>query len=373
MDRKKSGRLRLAGIVLGVIALALLIAAAVDLAGQEPPKLAEDPPVFPDDPPLLLEGPAAEEPVEEPGEEAGAEPGEEAVPAVARVGGERSRQVYTLLLVGSDDGNGNTDTIIVARLDAAAHTLRFVSIPRDTLANIDMRNTRRINAVYAGVKNSGGDGIEGLKQEIRKLTGFTVDCYLLIDLRVFIEAIDLIGGVDFDVPQAMHYDDDAQDLHIHLEPGPQRLSGEQAMGLVRFRSGYPNADLGRVDMQQRFLRAAAAQFISLGTVPHLGELTKLLAENTETDLSDSNIRYLARQLLLCRSEDIRAATMPVRPITVRGASYVLVELEPWLEMVNEYLNPYTEPVTRENVDIVTLDASGFHATGGKLRGAWFFD
>ena len=72
---------------------------------------------------------------------------------------DRQQDVYTFLLVGNDDGNGNTDTIIVGRLDTVNHTMDFVSIPRDTLVNLDW-NVRKINAVYAGTANSGGVAIE---------------------------------------------------------------------------------------------------------------------------------------------------------------------------------------------------------------------
>ena len=81
---------------------------------------------------------------------------------------DRQQDSYTILLVGNDDGNGNTDTIIVGRLDTVNHTMDFVSIPRDTLVNLDW-NVRKINAVYAGTANSGGVAIDGLKTQIRNL------------------------------------------------------------------------------------------------------------------------------------------------------------------------------------------------------------
>lgn len=321
-------------------------------------------------PPALAEETAAEEISLETQNENAQDLTAERVAAESRQTG-RQRGVYTLLLAGRDDASGNTDTILLGRLDTERHRLDLVSIPRDTLVNLDWQ-VRKLNAVYAGTANAGSDGAGGLRREIRKLCGFTPDCYAVVDLDVFVEAVDLIGGIDFELTQDMHYDDAAQDLHIHLDAGQRHLSGEEAMGLVRYRSGYLNGDLDRVAVQQRFMDAAVSQLLSVGTVPQLPELASLLASHTDTDLTAANFAWLMRQALLCQREEIRFHTMPNLPATVSGLSYTLAEPEPWLTMINECLNPFTAPITRENLDLVYHDAGGYHATSGYLRGAGYY-
>lgn len=284
---------------------------------------------------------------------------------------DRQQDIYTILLVGNDDGNGNTDTIVVGRLDTVNHTMDFVSIPRDTLVNLDW-NVRKINAVYAGTANSGGVAIDGLKTQIRNLIGFNVDCYAVIDLDVFVDTVDLMGGVWFDVPQAMHYEDPGQNLYIHIDAGYQCLNGEQAMGVVRYRSGYANGDLGRIEMQQQFLKAVATQFIRLGNIPNISQVVSLLAKNMDTDLSAANIAFFLRQALLCDSEDINFHTMPNTPDMVYGLSYTFVELDPWLEMINQCLNPYNASVTAANLDVVYKSGGTILSTSGNLRGSWYY-
>ena len=105
---------------------------------------------------------------------------------------DNNRVSRAVLLVGNDDGNGNTDTIIVGKIDTVQHKMDFVSIPRDTLVNISW-NIRKINAVYWGTVNSGGVGIDGLRQQVKNLLGFDVDCYAVIDLDVFIDTVDALG------------------------------------------------------------------------------------------------------------------------------------------------------------------------------------
>ena len=266
---------------------------------------------------------------------------------------ETSRQdgVYTILLVGNDNGNGNTDTIVLGKIDTVQHQMDFVSIPRDTLINSPW-SVRRINTVYWGTKHGGGDGIGALKWQVSRLTGFQPDCVAVIDLQVFMDAVDLIGGIWFDVPMQMDYDDWGQELYIHLQPGYQLLDGYQSMCLCRFRSGYVTGDLGRIEMQQQFLSACASQFLSLGNVPKGRELIKLLSENMDTDLNAANMAFFLRQYMACKEEDIRFHIAPVDVAAFGGCSYVLLEVDPWLELINEYFNPFETPIRWRNVDIV---------------------
>lgn len=288
----------------------------------------------------------------------------------------RNDGIYTFLLIGSDNGFGNTDTIMVGRLDTNEHTMDFVSIPRDTLVNIGW-SIKKINAVYSGTINSGGVGIEGLKKHIKNICGFEIDCYAVIDINAFVEIVDEIGGIEFNVPVNMDYDDPAQDFHVHLEAGLQTLDGEQALGVVRFRqnnngSGYANADLGRIETQQAFLKTVAKQLLTLGNIPNLPRIIEIITKNLDTDLSAANVSFIMRQFLLCDSEDINFHTAPTTGATIYGISYVSLDIESWLEMVNEYLNPYSEPVTTANVNILTSNSSGtsFFSTTGEYAGGY---
>ncbi len=259
--------------------------------------------------------------------------------------------VYTLLLAGQDNGNGNTDTMMVARLDTNERSLDAVSIPRDTMVNASWQ-IRKLNAAYAMGAWNGGSGAESLRLHVARLIGFEPDNYAIVDLNAFVQVVDALGGVDFDVPIAMDYEDRGQDLTIHLQPGPQHLDGYQAMGLCRFRSGYADADLGRIEMQHRFLQACASQFITLGNIPNVSRVVEILSGSLETDLTGGNIAWFLRQLLRCRSENIRFFTAPSRPTDAGGISYTVLELEPWLEMVNASLDPYREPIAAEDLDLV---------------------
>ncbi len=274
----------------------------------------------------------------------------------------RKDGVYTILLVGNDDGNGNTDTIMICKMNTKLHTMDFVSIPRDTLINVNW-DIRKINSVYWTSRYYGENGIDALRQQIKKLIGFDVDCYAVIDLNVFVDIVDALGGVYFDVPQPLHYEDPWQDLYIHIEPGYQLLDGYNAMGLCRYRSGYINGDIGRINMQHDFLKACAKQFTQLGKIPDLGKVVELLSENLDTNMSSANFAYFIRHALLCNEENIRFHTAPTIEDTVHGYSYAVLDMLPWLEMINTILNPYTTEVSLNNLDVVYKDGTTYKSTG----------
>lgn len=291
---------------------------------------------------------------------------------------ERDDGVYTFLLVGRDHESNSTDTIIAGKIDTNEHTIDAVNIPRDTMANIAWADTpKKINAVYPGYYNSGRDAVEGLKTHVKNMLGFDVDCYAVVNLNVVEDIINEVGGVYFDVPIDMDYDDGSQHFHVHLKSGYQLLNGYEALGVFRYRygnggvGGYPGGDLERIGVQQDLLKAIASQMLSLGNIPNLPDIVRLCLENVETDLTGNNISFFARQFLMCSADDINFHTAPLgASATINNISFVSLDVTKWLELVNDCLNPYNEPVTTANVNILTTNASGtyFESTTGEIAG-----
>ena len=290
---------------------------------------------------------------------------------------DRNDGVYTFLLAGRDHESNSTDTIIVGKFDTVSHTIDAVNIPRDTLINIAWDNSpKKINSAYPGYFYGGQDGAEGLLKHLRDFVGFDVDCYAIVNLDVVEQVIDAIGGVDFDVPIDMDYDDPTQDFHVHLQAGEQHLNGAEALGVFRFRTGYggtgyPGGDLERIGVQQDLIKTIAGDMLSLGNIPNLTRIINLLVENVETDLDASNMAFFARQFLKCRTAGVNFHTMPVDTTCyINGISYVSTDVTKWIEMVNELLNPFTEDVTLANVNILTADAGGTEITSttGSIAG-----
>lgn len=170
------------------------------------------------------------------------------------------------IVVGTDEEGTRTDTIIAGCYNSVLGELSLISIPRDTLVRVDDdtfskmneefpepgQHGMKINAIY----HYGGEkyGMELLEKQLGTMLNTNFDMYVNVSFDAFNYLVDSIGGIQYDVPIQMDYDDPGQDLSIHLKPGLQTLNGEQAEGLVRFRKGYSNQDLGRVETQQNFIK-----------------------------------------------------------------------------------------------------------------------
>lgn len=282
----------------------------------------------------------------------------------------RADGIYTVLLAGVDMYTGHTDTILVGRVDTKAHKMDFVSIPRDTLLNMD-GDMRKINAVYYQATQLEKDGMQALKVRVEELIGFELDCYALIDLDAFVEIIDAVGGIDYYFDEPLFYDDIWQDMYIDYPAGWAHLSGLEAMALVRYRSGYASADLGRIEVQHKFIKACFEQFISLGNIPNVGKVLDILSSSLDTDLSAKNIAYFMRQALMCKTEDITLNTMPAAAKNIGGYSYAVIVLYNWLEMINDYLNPYTQEITAADLNVMYNDIYGYGCTR-EVQGGWYY-
>ena len=172
-------------------------------------------------------------------------------------GRQRRPGTYTFLLAASDQSSGNADTIMVAAYDTEAQTVGIVSVPRDTLLE-----GGKINSVYH-------KGPEALAETVTDLLGVPIDYYVTVDVEGFVALVDELGGIDFDVPVRMSYDDPTQDLHIHYEAGMQHLDGEDVLKVARCRNNsdgpgsypdnvylaYPDGDIGRTRTQQQLISA----------------------------------------------------------------------------------------------------------------------
>lgn len=259
--------------------------------------------------------------------------------------GARKDGCSTILLAGTDESGDRTDTIMLLNVNRRERRISVMSIPRDTKVNSSY-TPHKINGAY-GVNGKNEDGMDALMDYVSDCVGFRPDGYILIDLDVFIDLVDLMGGVEFDVPCDMYYNDASQDLFINLTAGLQELDGEQAMGLVRFRSSYAMADLERVNVQRNFISAALDQWISLKNLWKLPSAARLMSANTITNLSTRNLVWLAESVAICGTDDIQMMTIPSN--LSGDGMYVLVD--PWeaVDTVNECFNPYETEITVDDL------------------------
>ena len=289
-----------------------------------------------------------------------------------RSDGERkSEDYYTVLILGRDTGGGgNTDTMLLASYDVTNQKATVMSIPRDTMVNVSW-DIKRINSVY-NYYGGGDRGIQYLYKEIAQLVGFEPDYQVVVEWDAVGQIVDAMGGVWFDVPRNMNYDDPYQDLHIHQEKGYRLLTGDDAMQVLRYRHdndmryGYPDGDLGRIKTQQAFLTAMVDQLLQIKNVTKINQFIQVFQNNVETDLSFQNILWFAQQAILggLSMENVEFVTMPNRTASCWSRtyhnyqSYVVPSANELLELVNTKLSPYTEVFTLSDLDIMSVNSDG---------------
>ena len=262
--------------------------------------------------------------------------------------------VYNILICGTDDDGYRTDTIIVAHLDEETHDVALMSVPRDTVVLTGNGGIMKINSVYAG---GGADGMARLSKRLGAMLGFELDGYVLVNLEAFRETVDLVDGVEFDVPQDMYYQDPTQNLHIDLKAGKQLLDGEKAMELVRFRKGYASQDIQRTKVQQEFLRALAKKVLSVSSLTKIKEFADVFSTYVTTDLTVGNMLYFAKALMQCDFDAMKTYTLEGEGAMINGGSYYPLYAGKLVQVVNESFNPYDAPVTLDTVNVITPEAA----------------
>lgn len=274
------------------------------------------------------------------------------------------RQQVNILLIGTDNTpTGLGDTLMLARIDVARRRLGVVSIPRDTRAQIPGHGVQKINSAHA----IGGKDL--MIQTVSEFLGIPVDYYLRVNSAGLAKVVDAAGNIEIDVEKRMRYTDRSQKLFINLKPGLQVLNGEQAVGYVRFRHDAAG-DIGRIERQQKFVRALAQKISSPQDIWRLPAIYNALfsVKTVMTDLSLSDIRYLAKLVAEVNSENVPMATLPGEPDMLRGISYWIVDPAGAKRTIAEVL--YAQPSDVEIVDATGLDGQ-VEAVIPKLQAAGF--
>lgn len=252
-------------------------------------------------------------------------------------------RITRFLVLGRDRAAGLTDSILVVSLDECARKASILQIPRDTYANYTERDYRKLNGALDQL------GVARLKETLSKSLGVPLDYFVILELSSLKGLVDAIGGVDVQIEREMQYSDPAQDLTIRLEQGMQHLNGEMAEQFVRYRAGYPNADLGRLDAQKQFLRAFAAKCKEISPKSFCSVLSVALT-SLQTDISVTGAIRVSRILRECDATDIPMMTLAGEAIQGKsGAWYYVVNRAGGCRMVNALLSP-PKPLTQAEFD-----------------------
>ena len=265
--------------------------------------------------------------------------------------GERRKGVSSILLCGADIGGDRTDTMMLLYVDTVKRQAGLLSLPRDTYTVTDYGDSNKLNSAYG--RNGGGEeGMDVLFDYVQDTIGYRPDGYVLIELPMLQNLIDLFGGVEYDVPQDMSVGSLSGEL-VTLQKGMQHLDGEKALALLRFRYGYIDQDLGRQNVQKDFLKACMKQWLTVENFSKITDVLELFKAESFTDLETKHFLWFGWNLLTIGFNNIYTDTLPGYATMIGDVSYYVLYPGEVAEMIQDRYNPYKVEITRDMLDIAT--------------------
>ena len=222
---------------------------------------------------------------------------------------------FLLLGISNDIDKELSDTIIVCNYDPTNDSITLISIPRDTFVGKNESNAKgsdKINSLYSR-------DIQNTLKAVNKITGLNIKNYVVVKNSALIDIVNTLGGVWFDVPIDMDYDDPTQDLHIHLKKGYQKLNGSEAEGLLRFRhnnnmTSYPaeygDNDFGRMKTQRNFIETTIKQSLEIRNLLKIGFVYNSVMKNLDTNITKETIFSYMPKIANLDTQNINSLQIP---------------------------------------------------------------
>ena len=267
---------------------------------------------------------------------------------------------YCLLLGKSE---AMTDTIMVAKYSPSTGDTTLLSIPRDSFVGNNPNTATASDKINSKYQISPQRTIDA----VNELTGLNLKYYITVDTKALRDLVNAIGGVYFDVPIKMDYDDSSQDLYIHLEPGYQLLDGQKAEWLVRFRHNnngtsysyeYGDNDLGRMRTQREFLMAVAKQTLRLENITKINDILNVIEQEVETNIDFDTMMEYAPALLNINADNIQTGMLPGTAQYCNGVAVYLVDEDEAKELVNELFLTSSNTTTNEESGMTNTVSNG---------------
>ena len=245
-----------------------------------------------------------------------------------------------ILLLGVDEEGLRTDAIMVASYNVNEGAVNLLSVPRDTKIYLtNKKATKKINSVHALSSEERGKilGVQATAEAVTQLTGIPINYYVEFSFLSIDHLFDSLGTVLYDVPdiegkgRGMNYDDPYQNLHIHLKPGMQELTGEQVQQFLRYRkSNYrvgTGSDSDRVKRQHEFIKAVVDQKMNIALITKIPGIYSQLSKEIRTNISSGDVAKYIRYLNKISSENVKSFSLPGEDKMIGGASYFVCDME----------------------------------------------
>ena len=254
------------------------------------------------------------------------------------------------------DDSYRTDSIMLMRVDPQNKKVSLVSLMRDTMVNMGVNGTQKLNSAYSL------GGAEYTVKVVSEMAGVPISHYAEIDFDGFCDIVNALGGIEVNVP--VEIDDD--EAGGYLAAGEQTLDGDQALILCRSRHTYDDIGTGKGDeyraANQRMVIGAIAQKVLAADLPTMMSTVEALSKHVTTDMSVTDILALANNMRgMDMGADFYTAVNPTVSQMIDGIWWEVMNDAAWREMISRIdqgLPPVAEDRVDEETGMVMASAGG---------------
>jgi len=286
---------------------------------------------------------------------------------------EELEKISTFAIFGLDKDNYRTDVVMLLFFNNLTNKINIVSIPRDTMVTIpddmyaDIQERRsgvdqtiKINEVPAYFQPEHRN--DASVRIIEETFDVDIDYYVSLDLDGFKKIVDIVGPIEVDIPFNMKYSDPIQGLRIDLDAGIQYIDGDQAEQLVRYRKGYANGDLGRIETQHEFMKSFMDKLLTTENKINILNIAKSVFVYVDTDFLNA-IDYV-NYIDDLSAENIAIETLPGETKYI-GRSFFIHDEVLTKALLDNILNATVDSIAEDTekeieeevIDVKTLNIS----------------
>lgn len=269
---------------------------------------------------------------------------------------------YTVLFLGFEPDNFNTDVMWVCQFDLGAGKLRILQIPRDTaVPDFTTSVSTKFNSIYSMGDPSESVPVQRVVNAVQQNFGIPIDAYITTKCSDIEQIIDLIGGIPMTLDAPINFD-----VGQTIDAGDIVLNGQQSVWFVRYRSGWLEGDIGRMQNQRRFMAAAMQKLLDISKNDGKMKLYGYIKEiyNRQLIATDMSVEDMSRLSDFCGTLSMDSVQVDMVPGegTTNDAPYIGADGNPYsiysihkqetIDLLNEYYRPYQLPLTGDDVAIV---------------------
>jgi len=269
---------------------------------------------------------------------------------------DKKDDTFNFLIMGKDRVAVNTDVMILMNYNITQKRISVLQLPRDTYLELDGKSYK-LNSLYGhfaneanrlNKNNSSSYSIGKVVETLEKNLCINIHYHAMLDLDGFCNIVDILGGVEVDLPTDITHYDEENGTAVEMKKGKHLLDGKKAETFIRFRSGYVQGDIGRLDGQKIFMSALLKKVKENFNIITIVRIANEVYKHIKTDINIDDMVYFAKNLLSIDFSNIKFMSMPgydARSEIISGEWYFVMNRRAMLSLINKYYNIYSFSIT----------------------------